>query len=80
MDFAPVNDLELMALHKAIHERIKKLEHDLRWYERMSERDESYVVKLAIYQTEYNTLVAIRNLTSEELTLRDFKGKIIQNL
>ena len=80
MNFAPAADLELMALHKAIHERIKKLEHDLKWYERMSERDEKYIVKLATHQTEYNTLIAIRNLTSEELTLREFKGKFMQSL
>lgn len=71
-----MTDLELMSLHKAIHERIKKLEHDLKWYERMSEREVSYVTKLAIAQTEYNTLVSIRNKTSEELTLRDYKIKL----
>lgn len=69
--------VELISLHKAIHDRIKKLGHDLSWYERMSERNADYVPKLAIAQTEYDTLVAIRILTSEELTLRDFKGNLL---
>ena len=76
MDLKDLTDIELMSLHKAIHERIKKLEHDLKWYERMSERDVGYVTKLAVAQTEYNTLVSIRNKTSEELTLRDYKLKL----
>lgn len=72
-----LTEVELISLHKAIHDRVKKLEHDIKWYERMSERNSDYVPKLAVAQTEYNTLVAIRNLTSEELTLRDFKGKLL---
>lgn len=69
-----MSDIELMSLHKAIHERIKKLEHDIRWYERMSERHSDYVPKLAIAQTEMDTLKNIRSKTSEELTLRDYKA------
>lgn len=74
-----LTEVELISLHKAVHERIKKLEHDLPWYERMSERNQDYIPKLAIAQTEYDTLVAIRIKTSEELTLRDFKGELLTN-
>lgn len=76
LKLSELNNVELISLHKAIHDRIKKLGHDLSWYERMSERDSSYVPKLAVAQTEYDTLITLRKLTSEELTLRDFKGEI----
>lgn len=71
-----MTDVQLMSLHKAIHLRIKQLEHDLKWYQRMSEREESYITKLAVAETEYKTLVSFRDKTSEELTLRDYKIKL----
>lgn len=77
MNLSRMSDIELMSLHKAIHERIKKLEHDIRWLERMSERHTDYVTKLAIAQTESSTLITLRSKTSEELTLRDYKSKSV---
>lgn len=73
MDLIALSDLELVSLHKAIHERVLKLERDLKWYERMSERSAEYIPKFSIADTEYRTLISIRNRTSEELTLRNYK-------
>lgn len=75
MDLTSLSDLELIVLHKAIHEKILKMQHDLKWYERMSERNSDYIAKFAVADTEYKILISIRNLTSEELTFRNYKLK-----
>lgn len=76
MNLDTLSDLELMAVHKAIHERVIKLERDLKWYERMSERNPDYITKFAVADTEYRTLISIRKLTSEELTLRNYRTNL----
>lgn len=73
MDIQTLSDLELISLHKAIHDKIQKLAHDLKWYERMSEKNSDYIPKYSICETEYNILISIRKLTSEELTLRNYR-------
>lgn len=76
MTVSDLTDLELMSIHKAIHTRLVTLDRDIKWYARMSERNTEYVTKLAIAQTEQATLLTVKELTSKELTLRHFAGKI----
>lgn len=68
------DDIGIFALHKAIIDRIEKIERDIRWYQRMSTKDDTYMFKCAVYETELLELLSLRELTSKELTLRDYQN------